>query len=138
MWELRRVDRRIEKHDALLVGYCEVCLERSALRADHTRFLVATSTFPGLLEVSVFIEAPIIVGRAFAKLVPEYLEGRLRTLRPSVVFYTVEHYMMWVDILLKNNPVTRRHGAAMAIREATAAIGGEPLEIEYFGRGDEE
>jgi hypothetical protein len=127
---------RLDLYDRYAVGFLDTYFRRVIEpRGTHDRYLAASATYPGLVDVSVFIETPwlsprYITDRKFWSLVVDYLDDQLPAIIPSIVYFQLGDHIQWVDICDQPDaPRTRERAVALAIEEATRIVGMPPIEV---------
>jgi hypothetical protein len=127
---------RLDDYDRYLVGFLDTYFHRAIEpRSAHDRYLVANVTYPGLIDVSVFIETPwlsprYLTDRRFWSLMVDYLDDQLPAVVPSIVYFRLGDHIHWADICVEPHaPEARQRAVAVAIDEATRIVGAEPIDV---------
>ena len=127
--------------DGRVRGFLDTYINRViAPRPGHDAHLVATVTFPGLKDVSVFIETPWVDPRYFADvrfwhLVIGHFDDQLPAIIPSVVYFQLDDLLLWGDICLDpRDPALFRRAVATAVEDAALIVGAQPLDTYILGR----
>ena len=139
MRAVRKHDQRLDRHPGFVVGFLDSYFDRAvAGRRHHDPFLVATATFVGLTDVSVFIETPnynlnALRSLDFWHLVMEHLEGRRARLMPAIVYFVIRDDIYWVEICDDPGSVRARKASVQAaIDEAADELGSAPIDRSDF------